>query len=416
MTKSIMQSPPSRGERPAHVVCAGPAPMMADRARPASGLDTRTLGADLPPTRQEARARVRRPRHVFFDELFTLHPATRPPSATIGTTTGGPTPAGRAAGPARIRGSVAHGVRRPRPGRAVADDRIVRDLILGALDASVFGEVTLLEDAWDPIIWVYFVGRACTRSSPASSPRWPNGWRRSRAGWRGSPRSSRAPGRPSAASPSGRSRSSTPKSPASRRRGGRPGQTGRRGGRGGARRRDGPLVLPRLRAASAATAKALATREIPGRRGGACRHRRRGGSARSCSPRSWHTMRDPTSAGGDPRPCRGGVRGDPRGDVRDGPRRVASEVPRPPAPRRRGRRRSARCWRSGRAPGGRRARADAREDAASRRSAASAASSACPTTHCRSSGRPSSCAPRWRDLPPGPLDKGQRRSSSTHAR
>ena len=38
------------------------------------------------------------------------------------------------------------------------DDRIDRDLILGELDAAVFGEVTLREDAWDPMLWIYLVG------------------------------------------------------------------------------------------------------------------------------------------------------------------------------------------------------------------------------------------------------------------
>jgi uncharacterized protein (DUF885 family) len=38
------------------------------------------------------------------------------------------------------------------------DDRIDRDLILGELDAAEFSEVTLREDLWDPILWVYLVG------------------------------------------------------------------------------------------------------------------------------------------------------------------------------------------------------------------------------------------------------------------
>ena len=44
------------------------------------------------------------------------------------------------------------------PAALSRDDRIDRDLILGELDAAVFGEVTLREDAWDPMLWIYLVG------------------------------------------------------------------------------------------------------------------------------------------------------------------------------------------------------------------------------------------------------------------
>ncbi len=38
------------------------------------------------------------------------------------------------------------------------DDRIDRDLILGELDAAVFGEAVLREEVWSPLLWVYFLG------------------------------------------------------------------------------------------------------------------------------------------------------------------------------------------------------------------------------------------------------------------
>ena len=38
------------------------------------------------------------------------------------------------------------------------DEVIDRDLVLGELDAMRFGETELLEDAWDPLVWVYLLG------------------------------------------------------------------------------------------------------------------------------------------------------------------------------------------------------------------------------------------------------------------
>ena len=40
-----------------------------------------------------------------------------------------------------------------------ADERVDRDLLLGLVDAQVFGETELREDAWSPMAWVYLVGQ-----------------------------------------------------------------------------------------------------------------------------------------------------------------------------------------------------------------------------------------------------------------
>ena len=40
-----------------------------------------------------------------------------------------------------------------------ADERVDRDLLIGALDARRFGETALAEHAWDPIAWVYLIGQ-----------------------------------------------------------------------------------------------------------------------------------------------------------------------------------------------------------------------------------------------------------------
>ncbi|MFL5650347.1 MAG: DUF885 domain-containing protein [Chloroflexota bacterium] len=39
-----------------------------------------------------------------------------------------------------------------------ADDAIDRDLLIGELEAAVFAETTLAEDAWNPLAWVYLIG------------------------------------------------------------------------------------------------------------------------------------------------------------------------------------------------------------------------------------------------------------------
>ena len=230
----------------------------------------------------------------FLDELFTLQP-------DIATAVGRPSlrrpvarhQRGRAAGPARVRRSLAQGVRRPRPGRAVArrPDRSrpgpgrarCRRVRRGDPPRGRLGP-----DAVD-------LPRG-QRPAPAAGARVRAAGRAAgvgrRAGWRGSPPSSPTPGRPSAASPSARCRGSTPRSPASG-SAGWPTSAGRRSRRPRPRRRRtrrsprccrgcGPRPTRRQRPSTELGRVPAPTRWRPPPR--AARR-----SARRCSPRSCAT-------------------------------------------------------------------------------------------------------------------------------